>query len=158
VTHLGEAGGGEAAAAANVELLHEEVLPLRDHRVALEGTRAAFTGEVDGGARERTADPAAPVPRTGGEAGHGPDAVVGLVFGSARPGDAAEAYVGGARLDRAPADGLAVEVGDEAARRVCLGLTAAGLSRSRWARLATGTASESQSLPWIFKHWHQQPW
>jgi hypothetical protein len=35
--------------------------------------------------------------------------------------------IGSARLDRAPARGLAAEVRDETARRVCLGLTAAGL-------------------------------
>ncbi len=83
--------------------------------------------EVDGGAREGTADAAAPEARADGEAGHGPDAVIGLVPRSARPGDATEAHVGGARLDRAPADGLAVEVGDEAARRTRLGVTAARL-------------------------------
>jgi hypothetical protein len=52
-TDLGEPGVGEAAAAADVELLHEELLPLRDHRVALEGTGAVLLGVVDGGARER---------------------------------------------------------------------------------------------------------
>ncbi len=107
------------------------VLPgLGDHRVALEGAGAAFPGEVDGGARERTADPAAPEARAGDEAGHGPDAVVGLVLRSPLPGDAGleqQARVGGARLDRAPADGLAVEVGDEAARRARLRVTTVGL-------------------------------
>ena len=57
--------------------------PMVDHRVALEGTGAAFPGEVDGGARERTADAAASETRAGDEAGHGPDAGVGL--SSARP-------------------------------------------------------------------------
>ncbi len=91
-TDLGEAGGGEDAAAANMELSPDDLLPgLRDHRVALEGTGTALPGEVDGGARERTADPAAPEARAGDEAGHSPDAVVGLVLGLARPGDAAEA-------------------------------------------------------------------
>jgi hypothetical protein len=64
---------------------------LRDHRIALEGTGTALPGEVDGGARERTADPAAAETRAGDEAGLGPDAVVGLVFRSARPRDATEA-------------------------------------------------------------------
>jgi hypothetical protein len=41
----------------------------RDHRLALEGTGAAFPSKVDGGARERTADPSAPEARAGDEAG-----------------------------------------------------------------------------------------
>ena len=93
---------------------------LSDHRVALERTGAALPREIDGGARERTADAAAPEARAGDEARHRPDAVVGLVLGAALPRDAGleqQARIGGARLDRAPADGLAVEVGDEAARR-----------------------------------------
>src|ERR687891_1250103 len=46
---LGEPGGGEDAAAANVELSLGDLLPWpRDHRVALEGTGAALAGEVDG--------------------------------------------------------------------------------------------------------------
>ena len=122
-----------------------DLLPgLRDHRVALEGTGAAFPREVDGGARERTADPAAPEARAGDEAGHGPDAVVGLVLRSALPGDAGvaqQARVGGARLDRAPADGLAVDVGDETtvsgAPRGC---------RSRSAR-AGGTGAAPRRRP-----------
>lgn len=70
MTDLGEPGGGEDAAAADVELSPGDLLPgLRDHRVALEGTGAALTGEVDGGARERTADPAAPEAGAGDEAG-----------------------------------------------------------------------------------------
>jgi hypothetical protein len=87
----------------------------------------ALPREVDDGVRERIADALAAEPRADEEAGHGPDTVVGLVLRSARPGDAPQAHVGRARLDRAPPGGLAVEIGDEAARRVCLGLTAAGL-------------------------------
>src|SRR5207249_9840345 len=100
------------------------------HRVALEGAGAPLPGEVDGGARERTADPAAAEARAGDKAGHSPDAVVALVFRSAVPGDAGleqQARVGGARLDRAPGDGLAVEVGDEAARRARVRVTTVGL-------------------------------
>jgi hypothetical protein len=41
--------------------------------------------------------------------------------------DAQQAWVSGARLDRAPADGLAVQVGDEAARRPRLRLARVGL-------------------------------
>jgi hypothetical protein len=58
---LGEPGGREDAAAADMELSQHDLLPgLREHRVALEGTRAAFPRELDGRARERTVDPAAP--------------------------------------------------------------------------------------------------
>jgi hypothetical protein len=55
------------------------------------------------------------------ETRHGPDRLVGLVLVAALPRDAVvadEAGEGASRLDRAPADGFAVEVRDEAARRV----------------------------------------
>ncbi len=56
--------------------------------------------------------------------------VVGLVLRATRPGDAVVAQqtpVGGARLDRAPADRLTVEVRDEAAGRARLWMAAVGL-------------------------------
>ena len=125
---LGEPGVGEDAATADMELPPGDLLArLRDHRVALEGAGAAVPNEVDGCARERAADATAAEARAGKEAGRGPNAVIGLVLRSARPGNPAEAHVGRTRLDRAPAHGLAVEVRDEAARRVCGGLTAPGL-------------------------------
>ena len=131
VIDLCESRVREDAPAADVELSPGDLLPgLRDHRVALESTGAALPGEVDGGARERAADSATPETRAGDEAGHGPDAVVGLVLRSPIPGDAAVAQqprVGVARLDRAPSDGLAVEVGDETTRRVRLRVAAVGL-------------------------------
>ncbi len=108
-----------------MELPPGDLLPgLRDHRIALESTGAALPREVDGSARDRTAYAAAPETRAGDEAGHGPDAVVGLVFCSVCPGNAGvqQAHVGGARLDRTPAGGLSVDVGDEAARYARLGL------------------------------------
>jgi hypothetical protein len=59
-----------------------DLLPgLPDHRVALERTSAAFPREVDSRARQRSADPAAPEGRARDEAGHSPDAGVGLVLG-----------------------------------------------------------------------------
>src|SRR5205823_8356068 len=121
----------EDAAAADVELDRHDLLPgLGDHRIAVESTGAALPCEVDCGARERMADPAAAKAGAGDEAGHGPDALVGLVLGSSRPRDARleeKARVGGARLDGAPADGLVVAVGDEAARRARLRVTTVGL-------------------------------
>ena len=55
---LREPGRGEDATAADVELDGHDLPPrLRDHRVALEGTGAALPREVNGGARERAADP-----------------------------------------------------------------------------------------------------
>ena len=86
---------------------------------------APLPGEIDGGVGEHIADALAAETRAGDEAGHGPDTVVGLVLGSARPGDSTKTHIGGARLDRAPAGGLAVEVGYEAARRARLGVTTA---------------------------------
>ena len=117
MTDLGESGGGEDAAGADIELSKQNVR--RGHRIALDRTSAARPREVDGGARERTADPAAPEATCAGdEARHGPDAVVGLVLRSALPGDAVVAHETcerRARLDRAPADRLAVEIRHQAA-------------------------------------------
>jgi len=129
-TDLGKPGSGKDAAAADMKLPPGDLLPgLRDHRIALESTGAASPREVGGSVRKRTAYAATPETRAGDEAGHGPDAVVGLVFRSVRPGNAGvqQAHVGGARLDRAPAGWLPIEVGDEAAGYVRLGLTAGGL-------------------------------
>ena len=89
---LGEYGAREDAAAADVELAPGDLLPgLGDHRIALDRTGAARACEVDGGARERSADAAAPEAGASDEAGHGPDAVVGLVLRATNPGDAAVA-------------------------------------------------------------------
>ena len=68
---------------ADVELLQDHVR--RGDRVGLEGARAAVAGEVDRGARERSADAPLPEARAGEQAGHRPDAVVGLVLVAARP-------------------------------------------------------------------------
>src|SRR3954470_11004482 len=125
---LGEAGVGEDALGADVQLLQKRVL--RRHGIALDGVRAALSGEVHCGARECPADAALAGPDAGDEARHGPDAVVGLVLVATVPGNAEgaqQARVGGAGLDRAPADGLALEVGDEAAGRAGLTVAAAGL-------------------------------
>ena len=103
---------------------------LRGDRVALDGAGAALAGEIHRGARERPADAALAKARAGEQAGDGPDAVVGLVLRAALPGDAVvahQALVGGARLDRAPADRLAVEVRDQAAGRARLRMAAVGL-------------------------------
>ena len=73
---------------ADVQLAPGDVLSrLTSIGYALERTRAALAGEVDGGVRERVADTAAPVPGAVDEAGHGPDGVVGLVLGPAVPVD-----------------------------------------------------------------------
>ena len=104
MTDLGEPGRLEDAAAADMELTPGDLLPgLRDHRVTLERTGAALPGEVDGGARERTADASAAEVGAGHEAGHGPDAVVGLVLVASDPWGAGseQARVGYARLNRA---------------------------------------------------------
>ena len=128
---LAEARIGKDAAAADVELSQEPSLRgLVDHRVALDGAGAALAREVDCGACERTADSAAAEARAGDEAGHRPDAVVGLVLVSAFPGDTGleqQPRVRRARLHRAPADRLAVEVGDEAARRLGIRVATLGL-------------------------------
>src|SRR5436309_3294714 len=85
-TDLRKPGRGEDAAAPDVELDRHDLLPrLRDHRVGLEGTGAPLPREVDGPARKRTADSAAPEARAGDEAGDSPDGVVGLVLRSPRP-------------------------------------------------------------------------
>jgi len=102
-----------------VELAPGDLLAgLREHRVGLERASTAFAGEVDGGLRQPVADAATPEPRPGEHARHRPHALVGLVLGPALPWDAEDAQqalVRRARLERAPADGLAIEVGDQAA-------------------------------------------
>src|SRR5215211_2197418 len=84
---LGESGSLEDVAAARVELLQQgELLPRHgEHRVALERSGAAVSGEVDRRAHERTAD--APLSKSGTreDARHRPHAVVGLVFVPALP-------------------------------------------------------------------------
>jgi hypothetical protein len=70
---------------------------------------------VDDGAGERTTDPAAAETASGDEASHSPDDVVGLVLRLGPPRDTGleeQARVGAPRLDRAPADRLAIEVCD----------------------------------------------
>src|SRR5687768_7373288 len=101
MTDLGEPGGCEDAAAADVELAGERdrLSGLGDHRVALEGAGAPRPREVDGGTRERRADAPAAEAGAGDEAGHGPDAVVGLVLGASRPGNEGleqQTWIGGA--------------------------------------------------------------
>ena len=91
---------------------------LGDHRVGLEGPGAALAGERDRRGGERPAHAAATVAGAGREADDGPDRGVLLVLAALLPGDAGGRHrrVCGPRLDRAPADRLAVEVGDQAAR------------------------------------------
>src|SRR6266568_9137844 len=128
MSDLGEAGIGEDAPGADVEFLDDHVL--RDDGIPLDGAGAAFARESGRGPREGPADAALPEARAGDEASHCPDAGVALVFVTALPGDpedACQAGVGGTRLDSAPAGGLAVEVGDQAAGLVRLGVAAAGL-------------------------------
>ena len=89
-------------------------------------SRAKFTAAR----AERATDAALAKARTGDQAGHRPDPVVGLILVTAFPRDASVAdppFVGGTGLDRAPADRLAVEVRDEAACAVRLRVTAVGL-------------------------------
>src|SRR5262245_29393725 len=126
-----------------MQLLDDHVL--RDDGIALDGAGAAFAGEVGRGPRQSPADTAFPESDAGEEAGHSPDAGVGLVFVAALPGDpedAREAGVGRARLDRAPADGLAVEVCHEAAGRARLGVAAVGLLAQPAGAFLAGKRSE----------------
>jgi hypothetical protein len=102
-----------------VQLLGDHVL--RDDRVRLEGVSAPLAGEGDRGAGQRPAHAALAEPRTDEEARHRPDGVVGLVLVATVPRDAEDAqqtFVFGARLDRTPPDGFAVEVRNEPARGV----------------------------------------
>ena len=55
--HFPESGGGEDAATADEQLTPCDVaFGIRDHRVAIEGARAASAGEVDRGGNERPTD------------------------------------------------------------------------------------------------------
>src|SRR5204862_7029007 len=83
---LGETGVGEHAGGADVEFIDDGLL--RRHRIALESAGATLLGEVDRGAGQCRRD--APLAEAGArdEAGHGPDAAVGLVLISIVPRDA----------------------------------------------------------------------
>src|SRR5262249_45186042 len=127
---LGKPGGGEDAAAADIELAPGDLLPsLRDHRIALEDAGAARPRVIDGGARQRVGDAAPPEARARDEAGHGPHAVVARVFVAPAPGHGAveQTRIGRARLNRAPAHGLAVELSEKSARPAALAPAAADL-------------------------------
>jgi hypothetical protein len=148
---LREAGGGEDADVADVQLAPGDVLAvLGDHRVALQGTGSALACEVYGSARKRIADAAATEPCAGDKARHGPDAGVGSVLLSLAPGHAAEIRIGGARLHVAPAGGLTVDIGDKAARRDRSWMTAIGLFGSVCAR---SRSSPGQAFCPSLKRW-----
>src|SRR4051794_25561758 len=126
--HLMEAGGGERPLRTDVELLQER--GVRRHRIALDGARAALAGEIHRGAGEGAADAPPAEADARHEAGDRPHAVVVLVLVPALPRHAEradQADVGAAGLHRAPAGRLAVDVGDEAARRRRPGCAAARL-------------------------------
>ena len=122
--HLGEAGRREGAQGTDVELLVDHIGPR--HRIALDRPGTALAGEVDGGFHQRTTDSAPPEPGSSEHARERPDGVVGLVLAaSPQPWNAVvaqQARVGGARLDGAPADRFAVEVGHEATGGVRAGV------------------------------------
>src|SRR5258705_657498 len=131
MTDLLEPGVGQDDPAADVELAPRDVLAgVGEHRVALERAGAALPGEVHAGTSERPADAATPEPRSRGEADDGPDPIVGPVLVAVLPRDrrAQESRVGRAGLDRAPADRLAVQVGDQPARRAGAGIAAVRLA------------------------------
>src|SRR5918995_511243 len=145
---LGETGLGEYAFGPDVELLQDHVF--RGHGVALDGAGAALAGEVHRGTRECPTDAALPEARAGDEAGHRPDAVVGLVLGATLPGDAVGAHqarVAGAWFDRTPADRLAVEVRDETARGAGLRMAAVGLLTQPVGAFLVGKGGEELPRP-----------
>ena len=126
---------------------------LGDHRVGLEGASATLACEVDRRGRQHPTHPAPPIAGTGREAGHGPDGGVGGVLASGRELRALprQVPVRGPRLDRAPADRFAVEVGEEAARRrrareAAVGLGPQALLSDRDRRLAPRIRSELEAL------------
>src|SRR4029453_16589648 len=85
---------------------------LRDHRVALDRTSTASTGELDRRLGERAADAAVPGRGSCGEAGDNPHSVVGGVLAAllAQAPLLRDEWEGGARFDTAPASGLAADV------------------------------------------------
>src|SRR3954454_7734966 len=104
---LDEAGGGEDARAADVDLVpRDPLLRLREDRVRLERAGAAAARVLDGRPGERVRDAAAAEAGSHEDARRRPDALVRLVLVAALPRHAVvapQAEVVRARLDRAPA-------------------------------------------------------
>ena len=111
----------EHALRAEAHLAPGHVPPdLPHHRIALERPRPARPREADRGPGERSAHPLPPEARPHEEAGHRPDPRVRLVLRPPDPGhavDPEQPRIGGARLDRAPADRLGAAERHQPARR-----------------------------------------
>jgi hypothetical protein len=136
MTDLVEPGGGEDAAAADMELSPGDVLPgLRDHRVALERSRAALSREVDRGACKRAADAAPPETRAGGDSAH--PQLLGDV-----PGIAAEHGVAEEADPHGPDTGGPIE---SDVRRELAAMDGLVQCRQVWERKSVGASSSCSS-------------
>src|SRR5918994_6339161 len=128
---LGEPRRLEDAPTADVDLVPGDLRArLRDDRVCLERACTTRSRMLDRRLCEGVGDALSPETGAHEDAGHGPDAFVFLVFVAPfprRPVHAEERRIRRSRLDGAPADGLAVEIGDEAACRLRLRVAAVGL-------------------------------
>lgn len=111
-----------------MELLENDLLG--GDRVTLDGSGPVLASEVDRGARKCRAEAVLPGADTDEEAGDSPDTGIVLVLGAAHPRDpvvAQQTLVRRARLNRAPADWLTVEICHQAAGRARVRMAAVSL-------------------------------
>src|SRR4051812_19748085 len=128
VKDLSEARGSEHLHGADMQLTPRDLLiGSRDHRIRLEGSRAARPGEVDRCLRQLVRDSPASIPDAYDEAGHRPHGLVVRVLVAATPDGTREVRIIGTRLDRAPCGRLTVGIGDDSARRSRVRMSAVGL-------------------------------
>lgn len=160
--HFSETGGGEHADRADVEFSEDDFLR-RHHRVSLNCAGATLSGEIHRrtGQRRRDALPAKASARD--EAGHGPDAAVGLVLRSPLPWDAVvteQARVLDPRFDCAPTDRFVAQEGSSPRKATSPLVASPSASphpvcrRSR--RASSSDPTEAHDSPGcILNLWHQ---
>ena len=157
---LAQAGSGEGVDGADVELLPRwcgwvvigYASSARAPRLRAKSTAATASSRLM---------PRSSKSRPGEQAGDSPDVLVGRVLRATFPGNLVHAHPGpsypGARLDRAPADGLRSEMGHQATGRIRLRMAAFGLPAKAVPRVPRPaprrtTRAERSLYRW---HWHR---
>ena len=118
----------ELRARVPVDLAPGHLVPgSRDHRVSLQCPGAKRSGVLDRRRRQVVGEPLAPMAHPDHEACQRPNVFVAPVLGPALPRSLTQPYELAATIDRAPADRLALEIGDQPARGFRVRIAAVGL-------------------------------